>query len=157
MERSFLAARSSGDHRSWLPLPSAVELWGFPRTGSRASSSVAQLNSVSLGKRSWFELCAAMGRGETQPREESSPLLPLPPEASRSRDGNCCFWATSTLLHWVLEQKPSPPPLDGCEYHRAAGAAFQVSDPPQQCVRMCHSLTSQLPSVHPAEQITNDS
>lgn len=133
MERSFLAAQSSGDHRSWLPLPSTVELWGFPRIGSRASSSVAQLNSVSSGKRSWFELCAAMGRGETQPREESSPLLPPPPEARGSRDGSCHFWATTTLLHWVLEQKPWSPTPGECEYHAAAGAAclaFQVSDPP---------------------------
>lgn len=152
MERSFLAAWSSGDHRSWLPLPSAVELRGFPRIGSRTSSSVAQLNSASLGKRSWFELCAAMGRGETQLWEESSPLLPLPPEVSWEQDGNCCFWATTTLLHWVLEQKLSSPTPQECEYHTAAGAAclaFQVSDPPTaECgdvpLSLC-VLTSQLP------------
>lgn len=81
MERSFLAALSSGDDRSWLPLPSTVELWGFPRTGSRASSSVARLNSASLRIRGWFELCPVMGRGETQLVEESSLLLLPPPEA----------------------------------------------------------------------------
>lgn len=156
MERSFLAAWSSGDHRSWLPLPSTVELWGFPRIGSRASSSVAQLNSASLGKRSWFEPCAAMGRGETQLREESSSLLPLPPEASREQGWQLLLLGNHHPSYWVLEQKPSAPTAEECEHHTAAGAAclaFLVSDPPQQSVRMCHRHSVSSPRSCPSAAV----
>lgn len=153
MERSFLAGLSSGDDRSWLPLPSTVELRGFPRTGSRASSSVAQLNSASLGTRSWFELCPAMGRGETQPGRNPARCFRHHQRQGGSRDGNCCFWVSATILHCVLQQKPSSSSPSEREHHAAAGAAclaFQVSDLPTvlseevAIVTMC----SHLPFAH---------
>lgn len=154
MERSFLAAQSSGDDRSWLPLPSTVELRGFPRTGSRASSSVAQLNSDSLGIRGWFELCPAMGRGEAQPGEESSQLLPPPPEARGeqgwqlvllgSRHHSSLRSAAEAIVPYPLmnvsitQQQELPAWLSRCRTY------------PQECVRMrplspC-VLTSHLPT-----------
>lgn len=129
MERSFLAALRSGDDTSWLSLPSTVELWGFPRNGSRASSSVAQLNSASPGTRGWFELCPAMGRGEAQPGDEPSLLLPPPPEARGGAGMATCCWATTIILHSVLQQRPSSLMPCECEHHAAVGAAclaFQV-------------------------------
>lgn len=154
MERSFLAGLGSGGDRSWLPLPSTVELWGFPSTGSRASSSAAQLNSASPGTRGWFELCPAMGRGEMQPGEESSPLLPPPPEARGEQGWQLLLLGNrhhSFTAFCSRSHRSSSP--NECEHHAAAGAArlaFQVSALPTAACEDVATVTvcPHLPFAH---------
>lgn len=124
MERSFSAALSSGDDRSWLPLPSTVKLWGFPRTGSRASSSVAQLNSDSPGKRGWFELCPAMGRGETQPGGRIQPAASAT-SRGKGRAGMVAiaFGQPPAFFTAFCSRRHHSLPTNECEHRTAAGAA----------------------------------